>query len=140
MGGFRELYIAVWKGAVPSEASKAPAPDLLEKKSVRRVGQSDRGAEIELPFWRDVEVERRNDLMLLLRAGIKLRHRPERPVVLDSDRDHARDVVARLEVRRELEAPAGVGAVDSLVDRRIEREIPAAELLVDDRTNLPRPR
>src|SRR4029077_8033035 len=43
------------------------------------------------------------------------------------------------ECRRELETAATVRSAKRLLERRIERQIPAAGLFVDDRPNLPRP-
>ncbi len=78
--------------------------------------------------------------MLLVAAPIEVGHRPERAVVLEPDRHLRRDAVADLGGGGELEAPVDVVSLDRPLEGRVERDVPARPLLVDDRPQLDRPR
>src|SRR5262249_26387169 len=75
-----------------------------------------------------------------LRGGSMCAICPEVAVVLEARCHARRDVVADLRGRGEAEALTRVVALQRLVDGGIERPVPAADLLIDDRPDLPRPR
>ena len=75
--------------------------------------------------------------MLLVAQGVEAGDRAERSVVLQAAGDFRGEIVARLEVGRELEAFADTGAVERAVERWVERPIPLAEFLIDDGPDLP---
>src|SRR5258708_31520803 len=71
---------------------------------------------------------------------VKVRNRSQRTVILNSARNFPREVVADLRVRRETPPLVLARAMEGAINGRVEREIPAPKLFVDNRTNLPSPR
>ena len=58
--------------------------------------------EVELPLGSEVEIDGGNDLLLLLRERIEVADGSQAAVVLESDGDSLREVVAELAAGREL--------------------------------------
>ena len=71
--------------------------------------------------------------------GVEAGDRPQAAVVLEAEADLLDNVVADLEVGRELESLAHALAVQRAIEGGIERQIPAPQLLVHDGTDLPGP-
>src|SRR5579862_139867 len=107
---------------------------------IGRAGHADAHAEVELPVRRKVQVKIGNDLLFLQRSWIEIAHRPEDAIIFDSGVNLPRNVVSRFEVRRENKALAGRGPFERFVDAGIEGQVPAADLLIDDRPDFERPR
>src|SRR5438309_11019895 len=97
-------------------------------------------AKVELPIRRHVEINRGKDLLLLVTQGIEVADWTQGPIVFQPANNLFRKRIADLYVRREFKAQLSARTFQSALDRRIEREIPPLELLVDNRPNLPRPR
>src|SRR2546425_6372282 len=125
-----------------SGASKVEAvpENQLADEMVGRARDADAKAEIDFPLRRNVEVDGRKNLVLLLAHWVEAGDRPQRAVVFQAAGDFLREVVAEFEIRRKLEAAVDIRAVESAVHRGIERKIPASELLVHDGPNFPSPR
>src|SRR5215813_6433979 len=77
--------------------------------------------------------------MLLFARGIKPAHRPEPAVVFQAGIDLLSDRIGHFEVGGEFETALLAGAGKRAFERRIERQIPATQGLVEDRANLPAP-
>src|SRR5579864_8110705 len=95
--------IAMWWKARPSlrcalEVETIPEYDFGDEV-VGRAGESHAEAEVNFPLWRDVQVYRRKNLVLLLGYRIKARHRAERSVVLKAAGDLGSEVEAEFEIR-----------------------------------------
>src|SRR5262245_65362372 len=78
--------------------------------------------------------------MLLIARPIEVTDRAEGRVVFESERDLRSHAVADLRGGRELESVLRVLTLDRSLQDRIDRHVPPAPLLVDDRTELQRPR
>src|SRR5438045_4439363 len=78
--------------------------------------------------------------MRLLALRIKTTERAKRAVILKSHVDFLCYRVSDFEVRSELETFVLTRTRQCALERGIECEIPLAQVLVDDRTNLPAPR
>src|SRR5215813_325213 len=102
-------------------------------------GEADAYAEIDFPLWIHVQIDGGENLVLLLAKRQELCGRTDGAVVFEATGDFFGEVVANLEIGREDEAVANAGAVKRLVEGRIEGEIQAAELLIDDRAHFPGP-
>src|SRR5581483_12328046 len=92
--------------------AKSPAEDHFQNQAVGGVVQAEADAGIKLPVRREVQVDRRKQLL-----------RSAAAVVLHSPGDFRRHVVFDVDCRGERE---------TVLERRIERHVPAPHLLVDD--------
>src|SRR6266568_8905261 len=117
-----------------------PTNDHLDDQMVGVARHAYSDAKVELPIRRHVEINRGKNLLLLVTQGIEVADWTEPAVVLQPANNPFRKRIADLYVRRELKAQLSAGPFQSTLDRRIEREIPPLELLVDNRPNLPGPR
>jgi len=61
-------------------------------------GHTDAGAEVELPVRTEVQVDGRENGLLLVTERVETSDGAERTVILDANRDLFRDVVAYLDV------------------------------------------
>src|ERR1700722_9525990 len=95
--------------------------------------------EVELPVRPQIEINGRDKLLLLLVQRIEPGNRSVRGVILEPSCNPLGEVVSHFHVGREDYALMYAGAVKRTVKRGIEAQIPGADLLVYDRTNLPRP-
>src|SRR5208337_4299862 len=104
-------------------------------------GASDSHAnsEVELPLRTEIHINGRKDLLLLLSQGQQAIDRPPRTVVFQPSSDAFAEVVAHFGIRREHHSLVYARSVPRAVERRIEGQIPAVDLLVDNRTDFPRP-
>src|SRR5215470_4882081 len=103
------------------------------------VGHSHADSEVEFPGGRNVQVYTGEQLLLLVMQRVKARNRTQRAIIFETRADLFGDVIPRLEVRRELKAPLGVGTMDCPIERRVERQVEPPQLLIDDRAYLPGP-
>src|SRR5579859_1281336 len=100
---------------------------------------ADAQAEIHFPVWRKVQIDGRKKLMLLLARRKKIGGRPDSSVVLEAPCDFLCEVVAELEIGRERHALVDTIPMKRPVKSRIEREVPRANLLINDGPHLPGP-
>lgn len=118
---------------------EAVAENHFGNQMIGGMRDADAEAEIDFPLRREIEVDDRKELVLLLACGKKIGGRTNRPVVFESTGDFSRKVVAELEIRRECDSLIDTFTVEGPVKGGIEREIPAAGLLVDNGANFPGP-
>src|ERR1051326_3479393 len=103
------------------------------------MGHADADAQVEFPVGREVEIDGGQNLLLLFAQGVEAGDWAERSVILQPAGDFRGEIVTCLEVGRKLDALADAGAVERPVERRVERPIPLAALLIDDGPDLPGP-
>src|SRR5581483_11688852 len=115
------------------------AEDHLHQQVVGAAGGADADTEVELPLRAEVEVDGGHDLVLLLAQRVEVADGSQPAVVLQAKRRALRHVEAELRVRRELKAPLLGRSAERFLQGGIERQVPAIDLLVDDRPDLPRP-
>src|SRR5258705_8652690 len=77
--------------------------------------------------------------MLLFLPATEMPDWPQGAVVLDPKRDFLCQVEADFRAGRKIEPRVGVQSMERLFERRIEREIPSSNLLVDDGPNFTAP-
>ena len=116
---------------------EATADDHFQDEVISASSQADANTKIKLPLWRHIEINCREDLMLLVAHGIKTTERAERAVVFQPAIDLFRKGVCDFEIGGELKAALGARSLDGPLERRIEREVPALDVFVDDGSNLP---
>src|SRR5262249_43705107 len=119
--------------------AKAPSNDAFDNQVIGGPRESPADAEVQFPLGRDVQVDRREDLLLLVGNWIEISDRPQRAVVLQAAGYFLRKVIRHFGIGREDPAFIDIHAMQRLIDSGIEREIPSPYLLVDDRAHLPRP-
>src|ERR1051326_8830207 len=113
--------------------------DSFDDQVVCRARHTPARAEVDFPIWGDIEVNGRNKLLLLLRHRIKTADWPQRTVILQPTGHDFGEIIGHFCVRRKFKTPAAIVTVQGFVDSWIEREIPGPNLLINDRTHLPRP-
>src|SRR5262245_17099390 len=106
---------------------------------VRAARNADAYAEVEFPVLSKIEIDTGQEHLLLIAQRIEAAQRTERAVIFKAGVHPLGDVVAQLEVGRELVSARLLRAVKRLVDGRIERCVPVAELLVDNGPDFPGP-
>src|SRR5580704_5349999 len=119
--------------------AKAVAQDHLYQQVIGTCRDAYAHTEIKLPFRAQIQVDSRQDLLLLLAQRIEASHRTERAIILQTAGDLRRDVVTDFEVRRKFQPTARVGTVEGAVQRWVERAVPASQLFIDDGADLPGP-
>jgi len=102
-------------------------------------GDADAESEVDFPLRRQIQIDGWKDLMLLESRGEEVRGRAYRPVVFDAAGDFLCEVVANFDVGRKDETLADRLTVQGAVERGVEIEIPASELLIDDGADFPSP-
>src|SRR5258708_26714859 len=102
-------------------------------------GQPYPDTKIELPFGRYVEIDGREYLVFLFTYWIKPAEWPQSTVVLNSRVDLLRNRIRDFDVGRKLEPAFRSRTVQRALKSGIERDVPATQIFVDDRTNLPAP-
>src|SRR5207249_661635 len=108
---------------------KPVAENHLGKQMIRRACHAHTHAEINFPFGREVQVDRRKNLLLLLADGVEARYRTQRAIIFDSSSNFLGEVIAEFEIRREHQPLIYARAMERSVKRGIEGQIPLAELL-----------
>lgn len=78
---------------------EAVAQDHLADQMVGRSCHANPQPEIHFPLGGEIQVNGRENLLLLLSDGIEPGHRPQRPIILKSCRHFLRNVVAQLHIR-----------------------------------------
>src|SRR5271156_206198 len=101
--------------------------------------RTDAHSEVELPLWPQIEVNGRNELLLLIVERTEIRDRSVRTVVLKPAGDSSCEVVTELEIGREDKTLVHAGAMKRPVQRGVEGQIPAPDFLVDNWTDFPSP-
>src|SRR5215471_7122449 len=94
---------------------ESPAYDALYDQVIGGTGCADPDSEIELPLGGEVDVDGREELLLLFSQGVEPAQRPERRVVLEPARNFPGYVVAHLEIGRKLHSPVHAGSVKRAV-------------------------
>src|SRR5580693_8315064 len=106
---------------------------------VRRLRHANAQSEVNFPFGRHIQVDHRENLLLLLRRRVEILRRSEYSVIFDYTRDFFRKVVTHLRVRRKDESLTRGRPIERFVESRVKCEIPASHLLIYDWTQLIRP-
>src|ERR1700677_1585687 len=106
---------------------------------VRRRGGTDADAYVDLPNRGHIEIGDEEDLLLLAAHGRNVADRAVVRIPLDAAANDTRKVVTDLGTRREAKALIDIRTMQGALERGIDREIPAADALVDDRTYFPGP-
>src|SRR6266404_4800630 len=78
--------------------SEPVAHDRFHQQVIRALRDADAHSEVELPSRREIQVDRRHDLLLLLAQQIETADRAQRTVVFETTGDLLRDIVAHLEI------------------------------------------
>lgn len=122
-----------------SAPGEAAADDCFDDEVVGGGGGAEAYAEVDLPFWREVEVSDDEDLLLLVVERVKAAEAAVVGVVLEAGVDLLGEVVTDLCSGCEGDALIDVGAVPGTFEGWVEGEVPATEGLVDDGTEFPGP-
>src|SRR4030088_2806474 len=93
-------------------------------------------AEINLPLRRKIKVNHRKDLLRLLRSRVEVRDRPKSSIIFEATGDLLGEIKTEFHIRRKFPSPPCVHTMQRPVKRKIKREVPPPQLLVDDRTKL----
>src|SRR5690349_1956040 len=97
------------------------AENHLGKQMIRRARHTNTHAEINFPFGREVQVNRRKDLLLLLADRVETRYRTQRAIILDAPCNLLGEIVAEFEIGRERQPLIYPRAMERPVKRGIER-------------------
>ena len=82
---------------------KSPSDDHFENQMIGAARHADAHAKVEFPFRRNVQIDSRNDLMLLFAFGIEAAEWAKRAIVFKYDVDFLSHRVSDFEVGCELE-------------------------------------
>src|SRR5271154_1703013 len=104
---------------------------------IRAACDSNAGAKVEFPVRTEIDVDGRKKRLLLVAQWIETGDGAKRPIILETEGDLLGDVVAHLHVWREGHPFAYFEAVEGTIHGGIESQVPAAQLFVDDRPDLP---
>src|SRR5262245_26783601 len=116
------------------------AEDHLGYEVIGGAGQPDTHSEIYFPLRGKIQVDGRENLVLLLCDGIEIRGGANRSVVFEATGDFFGEVVAEFEIGGKEGAQILGQAVNGVVESRIEGKIRTATLLIDDGPHSPAPR
>src|ERR1035438_8564215 len=106
---------------------------------VRRLRHSHPDAKIEFPVLSEIDIHRRQELLLLIPERGPIGDGPIRAVILQTERHLLGHVIAELHVGRKLESQALSRTVERAVQGGIERGVELADFLVHDGAQLQRP-
>src|SRR5215472_6802046 len=109
-----------------------PPDDAFDNQVIRGPRRADSNSEVDLPFGRDIEIDRRKELLLLIAHRIKPCNRSVGSVVLQAACNLLGKVIAELDVRRKSHASVHARTVERSVKRWIKRQVPASDFLVDN--------
>ena len=118
---------------------EAVAEDGFGYEVVGRAGEADPYSEIDLPLGGQIQVNGWVDLVLLQTDRVEISRGAKHTIVFEATGDFFGEVITEFDVGRKDETLVDAGAMKGLVERRIEGEVPFADLLVDDGPHLPRP-
>ena len=80
---------------------KAPSDNALDDQVIGGSGCADAYSKVELPLWTQIDVDGRNELLLLFVEWTEVRDRPPGTVILQPASDSFSDVITELEIGRE---------------------------------------
>jgi hypothetical protein len=109
------------------QRSEAAPEDHLDDESVSGACETPAHSEVDFPTRVDVEIHYAIELLLLPGGWREVADWPQRPVVLDPEAHRLRQVVAHLGRGRELDACLRAGALEALLEGRVDREVPACQ-------------
>src|SRR5271167_635434 len=115
---------------------EAPPEDAFDDQVIGGRGCADADSEVELPLRPQIEVNGRNELLLLIVEWTEIRDRPPGTVVFQPSGNSLGDVVTEFEVWREDHALVNARPVKRAVERGIKAQIPTADFFVHDRADL----
>src|SRR5579863_3134150 len=118
---------------------ETPAHDAFDDQVIGGSGCADADSKVELPLWPQIEIDGRNELLLLIVKRTESRDRSQGTVILQPARDAFRDVIAELKVGGKHYALVNTWAVKRAVERGIEAQVPGSDFLVHDGANFPCP-
>src|SRR5256885_3829836 len=99
---------------------KPVAENHLGKQMIRCARHAHSHSKIDFPYGREIQINRRKNLLLLLADRVEARHRTQRAVVLDSSSNFLGEIVAKLEVGREHQPLIYARPMERPVKRGIE--------------------
>src|SRR5271163_2903918 len=102
-------------------------------------GDADTGCEVEFPIGAEVQVNGRHDGLLLVAYRIEAGDGAGFTIVFDAEGDLFGNVVTHFDGGREGHSLVHVKSMPGALEGRVKGKIPGAQLLVDDRANLPGP-
>src|SRR5215831_2226701 len=118
---------------------EAIAEDHLGDQVIRGMRHANTQAEIHFPFRRKIQIDGRENLVLLLTCRKKIRRLTNSAIVFKSAGDFFREVVAELEVGRKRDSLRDAGTMERAIKGWIKRPIPWTRLLINNRADLPGP-
>src|SRR6266404_7651753 len=88
---------------LPKDASEIEtvAENHLRNQVIRRTRHAHTQPKIDFPLGREIQVNRRKNLLLLLADGVETCYRTQRAVILDSSGKFLGEIVTEFEIRRE---------------------------------------
>src|SRR5580698_6253259 len=125
--------------AVVACQGKTPTNDALNNQMIGGSSRADSHSKVELPLWSQIEVNGRNELLLLIPQRTEICDRSIGSIVFESAGDSSCEVVAEFEIGREHKTLVHTWAMKRAVERGIEGQIPATDFLVHDGTDFPSP-
>src|ERR1035441_7228065 len=117
------MYLIVIPLTAALEIVEPITQNRLDQQMVRRLRHSHADAEIEFPVLAEIDIHRRQELLLLVPDRIPSRDGPIRAVILQAERHLPGHVIAELHVGRKLETQALSRTVERAVQGGIERQI-----------------
>ena len=126
--------------SVSSSPVKAVAQNEFDQQAIRPWRQANAYSKIAFPLWSQIEIEDREQKVLLLTQGVNGSDRPDPAVVLQAGADFWGDGVAELRIGGKFKALAGVFTFQAPFEDGIERDVPGTPLFIDDGPYLQGPR
>src|ERR1035438_1865228 len=119
---------------------EAAADDAFYDPVIGGGGGAYADAEVDLPVGREVQIDGGEELLLLIVETGNVGDAAVVGVVLEAAGDLLGEVVADFGCWSEVDTFIDIGAVPGALEGRVDGEVPAARLLIDDGANLPGPR
>src|SRR5208337_3314008 len=110
----------LFRGRTPLAPVEAPADDRLKEHMVGDPRHADPETEVDLPLRRDIQIERRNKLLCLIRERIESSYRSETTVVLQAESYDLGEVPRDLRIGREFPSSPGLGTGIGLLESGID--------------------
>ena len=132
----RAQAAALFPSLAPTPPAKTPPHNTFHDEMIAGICHIHAHPKIKFPVGRNIQINRRKNLVRLLIDRIKLRNGSERPVIFEAAGNLLRKIKTHLHVRREFPSPPHIQPMQRAVERRIEIQIPASDFLVDDRPQL----
>ncbi len=118
---------------------EAIAQNQLHKETVRLMGEAESYAKIAFPLGPEIEIQDREQQVLLLAERIKGGDRADPTIVLQASTHLWSKGVAELRIGGKLKAAVGPFPLQAPVEHGIERRVPGTPLLIDDWPDFYRP-